>query len=108
MANGKWFFLPSASAVCFCRLPSVLSRPLIMQRSPRMRILVHAHWAIHAKLLWERPLLLISARAIIVSLFNLAETRHNHNDYFENYPRRFVNPDPFNDSICSRLRYRAR
>ena len=34
---------------------------------------MQAYWAIHAKLLWERPLLLISAQAIIVSLFNLAE-----------------------------------
>ena len=30
------------------------------------------YWAIHAQLLWERPLLLITAQAIIVSLLNLA------------------------------------
>jgi hypothetical protein len=97
MENGS--FLPSAPAAC-----RLIPRPLIMQRSPGMWILVHARWAIHAKLLWERPLLRISARAIIVSLFNLAETRHNHNDYFENYPRRAAGTDAFNDSICSRVR----
>lgn len=65
-------------------------------------------WAIHAKLLWERPLLRISSGAIIVSLFNLDETRHEHNDYFKHYTRGAVNSDAFNDSICSRLRQRAR
>ena len=34
---------------------------------------MQTYWAIHAQLLWERPLLLIIAQAIIVSLFNLAE-----------------------------------
>lgn len=33
-------------------------------------------WAIHAELLWERPLLQISVRAIIASLYQLAKTRH--------------------------------
>ena len=33
-------------------------------------------WAIHAELLWERPLLPISVQVIITSLYQLAKTRH--------------------------------
>lgn len=37
---------------------------------------MQADWAIHAELLWERPLLPNCVRAIIASLYQLTKTRH--------------------------------
>jgi hypothetical protein len=93
MRNEKWkIVLSSASAVrsCFllllpapavCHLPSALApavwplRSLIVQALFENEGFGAGQPEIPPKLLWERPLLLIGHRAMMIPLFNLARTR---------------------------------